>query len=123
MNFETLKNNKITLTAVPTLTIVAYIIITFVRHFPSGLAEAFKGFFQVPAAVISAVVLYFITGYFGADNQIYVLTAAAVIAILHMVYKVVTFKPVQVTQTNTTPSKASPTRAKSAKVTSSPKRR
>jgi hypothetical protein len=96
MNFETLSNNKITLAAVPSLTVILYVIITFIRHGPSGFVQLLASFFQLPAAVIGSLIVYYASRMFGETVQTYALTAAAVSAIVGMIVRIIRFKPVKV---------------------------
>lgn len=112
MDFETLKNNKVTLAAVPALTIVLYTIITFIRHGPSGFIQLLASFFQIPASIIGALILYYGGRMFGENVQTYLLAGSAILAIVGMIVRIVRFTPVKV-NTNSSVVK-SPTASKSS---------
>ena len=96
MNFETLSEHKVSLAAVPALTVVLYVIITFIRHGPSGFVQLLASFFQLPAAVIGSLIVYYVSRMFGEKFQTYALTGAALLAVVSMIVRIIRFKPVKV---------------------------
>ena len=104
---EYLNQHKVLLSAVPVLAYVTYIIYSFIRHLPTGLANLFFGIFGVPLTIIGQIVLFFLLKLAGEKSLIPagILALVAAFAVLSTIYKMIFFKKVKVlTNTKVNPS-------------------
>lgn len=103
--FEYLNEHKVLLSSVPVLAYVIYIIYSFIRHVPTGIANLFFGLFGIPLTIVGQVILFFLLKLAGEKSfiPVIVLTLVAISSIISTLYKMVLFKKVKV-NTVTAPS-------------------